>query len=97
MNTILITGASSGIGKATALRFQSEGWNVVATMRDPSAGHELERLDRVAVTRLDVTNAATIDAVKKHPAAYPSVLSVSSHKGDGLEDLRGTMAQVIAV
>ena len=38
MKTILITGASSGIGKATALRFQSEGWNVIATMRDPSAG-----------------------------------------------------------
>ncbi|MCZ4315348.1 SDR family oxidoreductase [Comamonadaceae bacterium G21597-S1] len=62
MKTILITGASSGIGKASALRFQSEGWNVVATMRDPSAGHELERLDRVAVARLDVTDAATIDA-----------------------------------
>lgn len=62
MKTILITGASSGIGKATALRFQSEGWNVVATMRDPSAGRDLEQLDRVTVTRLDVTDASTIDA-----------------------------------
>ena len=62
MKTILITGASSGIGKATALRFQSEGWNVVATMRDPSAGRDLEQLDRVTVSRLDVTDASTIDA-----------------------------------
>ena len=62
MKTILITGASSGIGKATALRFQSEGWNVIATMRDPSAGGDLAALDRVHVARLDVTDAGSITA-----------------------------------
>ena len=59
MPTILITGASSGIGKATALRFHSEGWNVIATMRDPAAP-DLANLDRMLVTRLDVTDAASI-------------------------------------
>jgi NAD(P)-dependent dehydrogenase (short-subunit alcohol dehydrogenase family) len=43
MKTILITGASSGIGKTTALRFQSEGWNVIATMRDPPQGRSCRR------------------------------------------------------
>ncbi|MFB9151072.1 SDR family oxidoreductase [Roseovarius ramblicola] len=62
MKTILITGASSGIGKATALRFQAEGWNVIATMRDPSGGAELGALDNVHVTRLDVTDANSITA-----------------------------------
>ncbi|WP_071675963.1 SDR family oxidoreductase [Nioella nitratireducens] len=62
MKTILITGASSGIGKATALRFQAEGWNVVATMRDPSAGADLVALDNVLVTRLDVIDAGSIAA-----------------------------------
>lgn len=61
MPTILITGASSGIGRATALRFQAEGWNVIATMRDPS-GSDLAELDRVLVTRLDVTDTTSITA-----------------------------------
>lgn len=62
MQTILITGASSGIGKATALRFQSEGWNIIATMRDPSAGADLGALENVHVARLDVTDAGSIAA-----------------------------------
>jgi NAD(P)-dependent dehydrogenase (short-subunit alcohol dehydrogenase family) len=33
MKTIFITGASTGLGKATAKLFASKGWNVIATMR----------------------------------------------------------------
>ena len=61
MPTIFVTGASSGIGKATALRFQAEGWTVIATMRDPS-GSDLAALDNMLVTRLDVTDPASITA-----------------------------------
>ena len=59
--TILITGASSGIGKVTAKYFHDKGWNVVATMRTPENDTELGELDNVLVTRLDVTDAASID------------------------------------
>ncbi len=61
-STILITGASSGIGKATAEFFQAKGWNVVATMRNPEADADLKALDRMLVTRLDVTDPASIEA-----------------------------------
>lgn len=60
--TILITGASSGIGKATATYFQAKGWNVVATMRSPETETELTALENVLVTRLDVTEPASIQA-----------------------------------
>lgn len=60
--TILITGSSSGIGKATAKYFQSKGWNVVATMRSPEKEEELNQLDNVLLSRLDVLDLASIDS-----------------------------------
>ena len=60
--TIFITGASSGIGKATAQYFHDKGWNVVATLRNPAQAGDLAALPRVLVTRLDVTNGASIAA-----------------------------------
>lgn len=58
--TILITGASSGLGRATAKLFQREGWNVVATMRNPADGADLSAMERVLVTRLDVEDDISI-------------------------------------
>jgi NAD(P)-dependent dehydrogenase (short-subunit alcohol dehydrogenase family) len=58
--TVLITGASSGLGRATAALFQQVGWNVIATMRSPQDGKGLGALERVLVTRLDVEDDASI-------------------------------------
>jgi NADP-dependent 3-hydroxy acid dehydrogenase YdfG len=58
--TILITGASSGIGKETAKFFQKKGWNVVATMRNPQMETELTSLKNVIVTKLDVLDQDSI-------------------------------------
>jgi len=58
--TILITGASSGIGKETAKLFQSRGWNVIATMRNPENETELNQLDNVLVAKLDVLDLGSI-------------------------------------
>ena len=58
--TILITGASSGIGKETAKLFQSKGWNVIATMRNPENESELKQLENVLVAKLDVLDLDSI-------------------------------------
>ncbi len=59
--TILITGASLGFGRLNAKRFHQEEWNVIATMLDPSEETELNQLNNVLVTRLDVTDKDTIE------------------------------------
>ncbi|HEY4365692.1 MAG TPA: SDR family oxidoreductase [Steroidobacteraceae bacterium] len=59
--TVLITGCSSGIGKATVREFARNGWNVIATMRTPDAETELRGLDNVLIARLDVQDLASID------------------------------------
>lgn len=58
--TVLITGASTGIGRATALYFQQQGWNVVATMRTPAKETQLATLPNVTLLPLDVTQPESI-------------------------------------
>ncbi|NJR67885.1 MAG: SDR family oxidoreductase [Synechococcales cyanobacterium CRU_2_2] len=62
VKTVLITGASSGIGAAAVRLFQSQGWNVAATMRSPDKAPELAQLERVICPRLDVNDPASIPA-----------------------------------
>lgn len=58
--TVLITGTSSGIGLATARHFAEEGWNVVATMRDPAGQKNLAASDTLLLAALDVTDPLSI-------------------------------------
>jgi NAD(P)-dependent dehydrogenase (short-subunit alcohol dehydrogenase family) len=60
MKTALITGTSSGIGRAAVLKFNNEGWNVIATMRVPEKETELNQLDKVLVVALDVQKPESI-------------------------------------
>jgi NAD(P)-dependent dehydrogenase (short-subunit alcohol dehydrogenase family) len=57
---ILITGCSSGIGKATALAASARGYRVFATARDPESLHDLEGHSRVRPLALDVTDPRSI-------------------------------------
>ncbi|HXH45388.1 MAG TPA: SDR family oxidoreductase [Bradyrhizobium sp.] len=83
-NTILITGTSSGLGRATAKLFQAKGWNVIATMRNPEAETELNQIDRVLVARLDVQDTASIrTAIDAGIAAFGRIDVLVNNAGYG--------------
>lgn len=83
--TVLITGSSTGIGRAAAIKFQQAGWNVVATMRTPEKETELNTLDNVLVTRLDVQDVASIDsALAAGVAKFGKIDVVVNNAGYGL-------------
>jgi NAD(P)-dependent dehydrogenase (short-subunit alcohol dehydrogenase family) len=59
---ILVTGASSGIGRACAIRFAGLGYRVFAGVRDASAGEALKALaPAIEPVLLDVTQSASIE------------------------------------
>ena len=62
MKSIVITGSSSGIGKATAKHFAAKGWRVAATMRKPENETELGQIENISLYPLDVTSDESIAA-----------------------------------
>ena len=70
--SILVTGASTGIGRAAVQALLSQGFFVYAGVRDPAAGARLKAVappgsaDRLEAVTLDVTNAGHIRAVVHH-------------------------------
>src|SRR5262245_61839532 len=71
--SVVITGASRGLGLASAIRLYEKGWRVVGAMRSPEAG--LERLraatgaapddPRLVAVRLDLDDPSSIAAAAR--------------------------------
>jgi NADP-dependent 3-hydroxy acid dehydrogenase YdfG len=82
--TILITGASSGIGKATAIYFQQKGWNVIATMRSPEKDTELSKLENIHLEKLDVLDLQSIkNAIQNGIQKFGKIDALVNNAGYG--------------
>jgi NAD(P)-dependent dehydrogenase (short-subunit alcohol dehydrogenase family) len=84
MPTIFITGASSGLGKATAKLFAARGWQVIATMRHPEQETELTQLPTVHLMPLDVTDPVAIESTVQRAITLTPVDVVFNNAGYGL-------------
>jgi len=86
MNSVLITGASTGFGRHAAEAFARRGYRVFATMRDPRGRNDAARraFERVAETErvplevleLDVTNADSVHRAVEHAVSAAGRLDV---------------------
>jgi NAD(P)-dependent dehydrogenase (short-subunit alcohol dehydrogenase family) len=73
--TLLITGANRGVGLALTKEFAAQGWNVIATCRNPKDAAELKALaasnPKVVVERLDVANSRQLADLAKRYRGVP--------------------------
>jgi short-subunit dehydrogenase len=60
-NTVFITGTSTGIGRASAILFAENGWNVIAGMRTPQKEETLNTYKNILIAQLDITNPESIE------------------------------------
>lgn len=81
-DTVLITGASRGIGLALAAELAKHGWRVLAGARHPAAAHALQAAARAAspgsvdILSLDVRHDASVQAAGEEAAAKVRALDV---------------------
>jgi len=94
--TIFITGASSGLGKATAKLFAAKGWTVIATLRNPEKETELSQLPNVHLLQLDICNTNEIKDVAAKAEQISPVDVLFNNAGYALGgDLEATSAEQI--
>jgi len=92
-DTVLITGCSSGIGRAVAHRFADEGWNVSATMRDIARSGDLAGKKGVLVSALDVEDRRSIEgAVSDTLATFGAIDVLVNNAGYGLYGIFETLS-----
>jgi NAD(P)-dependent dehydrogenase (short-subunit alcohol dehydrogenase family) len=83
--TVLITGTSSGYGKAIAGFFLDRGWNVLATMRRPDPNVFAASSSRLKVLPLDVTAGDSIGkAIADGVAAFGAIDVLVNNAGIGM-------------
>jgi GTP-binding protein len=56
----------------------------------------LTKTDKIKEPAVPKLIAETLEKIRKRPAAFPEVLSTSSEKGNGLEELRSAIRTAIA-
>lgn len=61
--TALIIGASRGLGLGLARQLNAQGWQVIATVRDPRRATELEAIGGIRIEALDIADAAQVDSL----------------------------------
>jgi short-subunit dehydrogenase len=94
--TVLITGTSSGIGKAAAFEFAAKGWNVIATQRNPEKENDFSGLSNITLLKLDVTDPKGTELLfEKIKKDFNSIDVVVNNAGFGVDGIFEAMSDEI--
>ncbi len=63
--TALIIGASRGLGLGLVQRLHEDGWNIIATVRDPQKADALRAVPGVRIETLEMNDTAQLDALRE--------------------------------
>ncbi|MFM9862725.1 MAG: SDR family oxidoreductase [Micropepsaceae bacterium] len=96
MSTVLITGASSGIGRATAVLLAERGHHVIAAARTVPALEQVRKTTkgRIDTLELDVTSQASIDAAKREIASIIGQAGIDVLINNAAYTLTGPLEEV---
>ena len=112
MKTVWITGGGSGIGKALALSFAADAWDVVISGRTEMRLREVQKLSsKIRVVVCDITKKIDIQAAQKeigpidvailnagdYKPEPTSIISIKSHQGIFEVNYFGTLKCIQAI
>ncbi|MCQ4263843.1 short-chain dehydrogenase [Stutzerimonas stutzeri] len=90
--TVLIIGASRGLGLGLAKQFSSEGWQVIATVRNPHQAEALNQIPQLRLETLDMADATSVEElVKRLAGTRLDVLFINAGVA-GPQDIPATQA-----
>ncbi|WP_194791726.1 SDR family oxidoreductase [Pseudomonas sp. UFMG81] len=95
--TALIIGASRGLGLGLVQRLHEDGWNIVATVRDPQQPGALSAVPGVRIERLEMNDTAQLDSLKQrlHGEVFDLVFVNAGVMGPLPQDLESVQAQQV--
>jgi NAD(P)-dependent dehydrogenase (short-subunit alcohol dehydrogenase family) len=95
---VFITGTSSGIGKAAVFEFAKQGWNVIATQRNPEKEQDFKDFDNVHLYRLDVTDLGScMESLSQAVKKFGKLDVIINNAGYGVDGVfEGMSDEVIA-